>query len=64
MVQIGLLPQVRAGFVLKGTTLRQWCLINGVDPGYAHKVVAGKTNGPKARALRAKIIAASEGRAA
>lgn len=57
--QISLLPQVRAGFILRGTTFRVWCSANGIDPGYAHKVVAGKTNGPKARELRNRIVAAS-----
>ncbi len=53
------LPTVRAGFVLQGITLRGWCISNGVDPGYAHKVLAGKTNGPRANELRLRIIAAA-----
>lgn len=53
------LAQVRAGFILKGTTFKAWCRADGVDPGYAHKVVAGKLNGPNAEVLRKRIIAAS-----
>lgn len=63
-VQVSLLPQVRAGFILRGTTFRVWCCDNGIDPGYAHKVVAGKTNGPKACDLRNRIVAASLAKAA
>lgn len=64
MAQVSLLPQIRAGFVLRGTTLRAWCLKNSVDPGYAHKVLSGKTAGAKALALRSRIERASQGKAA
>ena len=53
------LAKVRAGFILQGRTLKSWCVGEGVDYGYAHKVVDGKTNGPKARALRARIVEAA-----
>lgn len=53
------LADIRAGFVRQGTSLRGWCRSNGVDPGYAHKVVAGRTNGPAAQALRERITIAS-----
>lgn len=57
------LMEVRAGFIRQGTSLRKWCRINGVDPGYAHKVVAGRTNGPAALALRERITIASSPKA-
>lgn len=64
MPQESALPEVRAGFVLQGTTLRAWCLKNSVDPGYAHIVLSGKSNGPNAQELRARIVQASVGAAA
>ena len=64
MVQVSILLQVRAGFVLRGTTLRAWCIINKIDPGYAHMVLAGKTSGPRALQLRSQMLRASQGEAA
>lgn len=51
--------RAKAGFVLKGTTLRQWCRSAGVDTGYATKALTGKQSGPKARELSARILRAS-----
>jgi hypothetical protein len=56
-----LLSAVRTGFILKQTTFKAWCRENGIDPGYAHHVIAGKTNGPKAQQLRKRIVGASSG---
>lgn len=53
------LAKVRAGFILQGRTLKSWCSAEGVDYGYAHQVVDGKTNGPKAKALRSRMVAAA-----
>jgi hypothetical protein len=53
------LARVKAGFILKGTTFKAWCRGIGVDPGYAHKIVAGKHNGPKARQIRQLALNAS-----
>ena len=53
------LKLVKVGFILQGTTFKGWCREEGVHAGYAHDVASGKTNGPKARALRARIIAAA-----
>lgn len=61
MTDVGSLAQVRAGFILKGTTFKAWCRAEGIDPGYAHKAVAGKLNGPSAQVLRQRIINASAG---
>lgn len=51
---------VRTGFILQGTTFAGWCRSEGVDPGYAYRVMTGDTNGPKSRALRTKIMAAAK----
>jgi hypothetical protein len=59
--ETNVLPVVKAGFILRGTTFKRWCRETGIHPGYAHDVAAGKTNGPKARALRSRIVAASRG---
>jgi len=48
---------VRGRFVLQGTSLRAWCLHNGIDPGYAHKALSGRNKGPGALKLRSRIIA-------
>lgn len=54
------LPEIRAGFILKGTSFKAWCRENRIDPGYAHKVAAGRLNGPSACELRARLIAVSQ----
>lgn len=54
-----LLLQIRGAFTLKGTSLNRWCADNNIDYGHAHRVLKGATNGEKAKALRATIIAAS-----
>jgi len=56
---MSVLTEVRAGFILKETTLKGWCRQNGIDPGYGHKAVSGALNGPAARALKARIVAAA-----
>jgi hypothetical protein len=56
---MSVVADVRAGFVRQGKSLRSWCRSNGIDPGYAHKVLAGRTNGPAALALKERITEAS-----
>jgi len=51
---------VKAGFILKGTSLCAWCRSNGVDTGYASKALTGKQSGPKAQQLKARLIQASQ----
>lgn len=51
--------RAKAGFVLQGITLRQWCRSVGVDTGYATKALTGKQSGPKARQLCERILQAS-----
>lgn len=59
-----LLRAVRAAFVSKGLTLNSWCRLNGVQHSYAHRALRGFTNGPAAMSLRARILAATQDRAA
>jgi hypothetical protein len=54
-----LLALVRAGFVAKGTSFTRWCIENDVTRQNARTALLGGWNGPKAQALRARIVAAS-----
>lgn len=49
--------RIRAGFVLKGTTLQAWCIKNGVKRQNADKALLGQWNGPKARSVVQQIMA-------
>lgn len=51
--------QVKAHFVLQGSSLHAWCLANGVAPQNASKALSGKWRGPKATALIQKILEAA-----
>ena len=52
--------RVKAGFVLAGTSLHDWCRRNEVSPSYAHAVLSGATNGPAACALRERLLRESQ----
>lgn len=54
-----LLCQVRAAFVLQGTTLGAWCTAQGIVRQTAVNALVGGWNGPKGRALRQRVITAS-----
>jgi hypothetical protein len=64
MLQPEYCSRVKAGFVLKGTSLHAWCRDNDVSPSYAHAVLTGATNGPAAQALRQRLLNASLSQAA
>lgn len=51
--------QVRAAFVARSTSLARWCAENGVKRQYAAAALKGERTGPKARALRMRIISAA-----
>lgn len=51
--------QVRAAFVLQGTSLKGWCREQGITPSNARDALIGRWNGPKGRALRARVVKAS-----
>lgn len=50
---------VRSGFVRQKTTMTAWCKRNGVSQPGARLALLGAWNGPKAKKLRAALIAAS-----
>lgn len=55
-----LLRDVRARFIVAGSSLKAWCDAHGVNSGHAKLVLAGERNGPKAKAMRRRIVQASE----
>lgn len=52
--------QVRAGFVLQRSSLYRWCQENGVCRPYADDALDGTRNGPKAVALRRRLMRAAD----
>ena len=48
--------RVRAGFMLKGTTVTEWCRANGVDQGWASNILKGLSRTPKALRLRRQMM--------
>lgn len=54
-----LLRRVRAGFMLKGTTLTEWCRQNGTHISNARNALIGTWDGPKGQAMRAKLVMAA-----
>ena len=50
---------VRAGFIVRGTSLNEWCRKNGITRQYADVVLLGKSDGPKAKELRYRITDAA-----
>lgn len=51
--------QARAGFILHGTTLTQWCALHKVHRTYAIQCLNGERDGPRARALRQRLLEAA-----
>lgn len=51
--------RIKAGFVLRGTSLHAWCRANGIHHQNAHKALTGQWVGPKASALVERLLAAS-----
>jgi hypothetical protein len=56
---LDLARQVRAGFVLQGSSLGRWCKQHGVLRQNALSALVGSWDGPKGRALRNRIIKAA-----
>ncbi|MBC7953146.1 MAG: hypothetical protein H7Z12_15170 [Rhodospirillaceae bacterium] len=56
-----MLNWVMGGFVRQGTTLTEWCRDHGDSRVHARVALLGQRNGPKAQALRARLLAASQG---
>lgn len=56
---IDLYNQVKGGLIIHGNTLNAWCRDNAVTPANARQCLIGSWDGPKAKALRARLIKAS-----
>lgn len=54
-----LVREVRAGFVLKGTTLGRWCREHNLVVQHARMALVGEWNGPKGRAVRHRVLQAA-----
>lgn len=54
-----LVNTVRAGFVLKGTSLNKFCLSKAIDVSNAKKALRGSWSGPKAKVICDLLIEAS-----
>ncbi|MEC7308559.1 hypothetical protein [Vibrio crassostreae] len=48
--------KVKAGFIIKGTTLGVWCRESGVKQSNVISCLVGSWDGPKAKILRSKLI--------
>lgn len=48
--------EVKAAFVLRGTTLNQWAKSHGFDPSHVQKSVVGQRRGPVARKLLEAVM--------
>lgn len=53
---LDLYNMVRAGFVVRGTTLHGWCRNQGISMGNARDCLLGAWNGPKGRELRMRLV--------
>lgn len=51
--------RVRAGFLLQGTSLTEWCRANGTHISNARGALLGTWNGPKGREMRTRIVKAA-----
>lgn len=51
--------QVRAGLIMRETTLAEWCRERGMNPTNARAALVGSWDGPKGKALRADLIDAA-----
>lgn len=54
-----LIREVRAAFIKRGSTFAGWCRQNEVNHGNARLALLGAWNGPKGKALRARIVEAA-----
>lgn len=43
--------RIKAGFVMQGGSLTEWCRANGIDRSWAFQCLNGKRKGPAASAL-------------
>jgi hypothetical protein len=50
------LNEVRAAFVLRGTSLTRWAAGRGLDPSHVRKALIGRRRGPVARKLLEQVM--------
>lgn len=58
-----LYAEVRAGFVRQKLSLNRWCIQQDITPAWARQVLLGARKGPKAKALKRRLIEAAQGKA-
>ena len=54
-----LIAQIRAAFVLQGTSLTRWAKDNNTDPSAIRQAIYGTWAGPRGKAMRAKVLKAA-----
>lgn len=54
-----LMRDVRIGFIKQGTTFTNWCNRHDIHGPSARAAVIGSWDGPKGRALRARVVRAA-----
>ena len=54
-----LMQEVRAAFILRGTTYTAWCRGQGIEPSQVRQAIYGTWAGPKGRAVRANVLRAA-----
>lgn len=54
-----LMIKVRVGFIGKGTTFTGWCNQHQINPSNARQALIGSWDGPRAVALRTRIVRAA-----
>lgn len=56
---IELMRRVKAGFIVQGTTLTEWCRKNDTHVSNVRNALYGTWNGPKGRAMRQRVVKAA-----
>jgi hypothetical protein len=51
-----IMNEIKAAFVLRGTTLRRWARSHHIDPSHVQKAVTGKRRGPVARKILEQVL--------
>lgn len=54
-----LMQEVRAGFILQGTSYTAWCRQQGIDPSLVRQAIYSTWAGPKGLQWRAKVLRAA-----
>jgi hypothetical protein len=54
------MQQVRAAFILRGTTFTAWCREQAIEPSLVRQAIYGTWAGPKGRAVKARVLRAAK----